>query len=126
MHFSRASFAHLPELDQVGGFLLDPLLVQLLQFNMPQPHVLEVLLGLGVNVKAMRHRSPLSSLNELFNGATALGLVAHDPSVDVDVVNAQRAALRLFFRVQVVLVDRAIWLQALWPRVGRAEVVLSI
>ena len=81
---------------------------------------------MAVDLKAVGKRHPLGSVHKLLHGSVARALVADDPRVDVDIVDAEtRVALRVVQSVPVFWVDGAIRLNSLWSCI-RVEVVFSV
>lgn len=70
--------------------------------------------------------NPFGSVHKLLNGSVARALVADDPRVDVNIVNAEtRVALRIVHSVPVFWVDGPIRLNSLWSRI-RVEMIFTV
>jgi hypothetical protein len=82
---------------------------------------LSALLSLGEDLKPVTDWNPLGSVDKLVGQLIAVGLVANNPVVDIEVINTQGRVFLKGLNIQVVCVDQAVRFDSL-----RARLVIEV
>lgn len=81
---------------------------------------------MGINFKAMRHRSPLASIRKFLSCSETLLLIASDASVDIKIVDSQSAVLRQLLNHKIIGRNLSVRFKTLGSGLGSCEMVFTI